>query len=236
MTTKMPDVGENTRHEAPVNRGVSAVIVTCNEAHKVEPCLQGVVWADEIVVVDLESTDDTVAICRRYTDKVISHPRVPYVEIVRNYAIAQASYTWILLLDGDEYVTPALALALRRVADEDWPVDMVTLERNHMRFGRILTRSEVETDARRPEPRFFRQGRVSWPERIHVQLDLHALRVKHLPGSEAGVIEHAMWLGVSDVVDRYVRYPEHEAQGMLENDRVGYATGRVLHRAWSQFA
>ena len=70
--------------------------------------LASVAWADEIIVVDSESTDETVAIARRHTDRVVVREWPGYVE-QKNYAASIASHDWILSLDADERVTPELA-------------------------------------------------------------------------------------------------------------------------------
>ena len=74
--------------------------------------LTSVAWADEIIVVDSESTDDTVAIARQFTDRVIVRAWPGYVA-QKNYAASLASHDWILSLDADERVTPELAAEIR---------------------------------------------------------------------------------------------------------------------------
>ena len=87
---------------------VTATVITFNESANITAALESLSWADEIVVVDSESTDDTVAIARRFTDRVIVRAWPGYVE-QKNFAAAQASHDWIFSLDADERVTPALA-------------------------------------------------------------------------------------------------------------------------------
>ena len=87
---------------------LSVTVITRNEAAAIGDALASVAWADEIVVVDAHSTDDTVAIARRYTDRVVSRDWPGYVD-QKNYAASIASHDWILSLDADERVTPALA-------------------------------------------------------------------------------------------------------------------------------
>ncbi len=86
---------------------LSVVIIAKNEAGRIRECLESVSWAAEIVVLDDHSTDDTVQIARRYTDKV-SQRRMEFEGKHRNYAYGLASYPWILSLDADERVTPEL--------------------------------------------------------------------------------------------------------------------------------
>ena len=91
---------------------VTATVITFNEAANIKAALESLSWADEIVVVDSESTDDTVAIARRFTDRVIVRPWPGYVE-QKNFAAAQASHDWIFSLDADERVSPALVARAR---------------------------------------------------------------------------------------------------------------------------
>ncbi|HOT96999.1 MAG TPA: glycosyltransferase family 2 protein [bacterium] len=92
---------------------LSVIVITLNESRHIAACLESVAWADEIVVVDSESSDDTAAIARRYTDHV-------YVEKFRgysgqkNFAVERARGEWVLWLDADERVTPELAAEIRR--------------------------------------------------------------------------------------------------------------------------
>ena len=86
---------------------VSVTVITHNEAANIAAALESVAWADERIVVDAESTDDTVAIARRYTDRVSIRTWPGYVD-QKNHAASLASHDWVLSLDADERVTPAL--------------------------------------------------------------------------------------------------------------------------------
>jgi glycosyltransferase involved in cell wall biosynthesis len=92
--------------------GLSVVLITRNEAPRIRRCLDGVRWADEIVVVDQHSQDDTAAICREYGARVIARAMAAGFGEQKNFAIAQATCPWILSLDADEEVTPALRRAI----------------------------------------------------------------------------------------------------------------------------
>jgi hypothetical protein len=86
---------------------ISCCIICFNEAANIRRCLESVKWCDEIVVVDSFSTDQTVAICREYTTRILQRPWPGYVEQKR-FALAQASYEWVLNVDADEEVSPEL--------------------------------------------------------------------------------------------------------------------------------
>ena len=91
---------------------VTATVITFNEAGNIQAALESLSWADEIIVVDSESTDDTVAMARQFTDKVLVRPWPGYIA-QKNFAAEQASHDWIFSLDADERVTPPLADEIR---------------------------------------------------------------------------------------------------------------------------
>src|SRR5262249_27744285 len=86
---------------------LSATLITCNEEANIEEALRRLAWVDEIVVVDSGSSDRTVEISRRYTDRVHHREWTGYVD-QKNYALEKASHDWILSLDADERPSPEL--------------------------------------------------------------------------------------------------------------------------------
>lgn len=92
---------------------LSVCIVTKNEEKNIRECLESVKWADEIVVIDSESTDNTVAICREYTDKILVTPWKGCGP-QKKHAQELASNDWVLILDADERVTPKLATEIQK--------------------------------------------------------------------------------------------------------------------------
>ncbi len=86
---------------------VSAVIITYNEAGNLKHTLPQLYWCDEIIIVDSHSTDDTVALCQAYGCKIFYRNFSGYGE-QKHFAIGKASNDWVLCIDADEYLTPAL--------------------------------------------------------------------------------------------------------------------------------
>ena len=87
---------------------LSVVVITKNEQDNIDQCLGSVHnWADEIVIVDDESSDRTVELAQKYTEKIF-HRRMDNEGKHRNWAYAQAQNEWVLSLDADEYVTEEL--------------------------------------------------------------------------------------------------------------------------------
>jgi len=97
---------------------LSVVVLTKNEESCVAQCLESVKWADEIIVVDDESTDKTVEIVRKYNCKVLFR-KMDVEGRHRNWAYAQARNEWVLSLDADEIVTPELKLEIEQVIQSD---------------------------------------------------------------------------------------------------------------------
>jgi glycosyltransferase involved in cell wall biosynthesis len=93
---------------------ISAIVITFNEEENIADALQSLKWADEIIVVDSESTDRTVEIARLFTDKVIVR-RWPGYSAQKNFAQEQASHDWIFSLDADERVSEELAGEIERI-------------------------------------------------------------------------------------------------------------------------
>lgn len=93
---------------------LSVVVIAKNEAERIEGCLQSVAWADEIVVVDSGSSDNTRAIASRYTDKVLDIPWRGFGP-QKQAAVEHASFDWILNIDCDERVSPELAVEIQTI-------------------------------------------------------------------------------------------------------------------------
>ena len=92
---------------------LSVVVLTKNEESCIGQCLESVKWADEIIVVDDESTDKTVEIVKKYDCKIFFR-KMDIEGKHRNWAYAQARNQWVLSLDADETVTPELKVEIEQ--------------------------------------------------------------------------------------------------------------------------
>ena len=86
---------------------ISACVTAGNEEQKIRRCLESLKWCDEIIVVDSFSTDRTVEISREFTDRVYQHEWLGYIG-QKNLIRDMATHPWVLFLDADEEVSPAL--------------------------------------------------------------------------------------------------------------------------------
>jgi glycosyltransferase involved in cell wall biosynthesis len=93
---------------------LSVILITKNEAANIRDCLQSVSWADEIIVVDSGSTDDTTSIAREMGAQVYVHPDWPGFGPQKNRALSYAGKDWVFSIDADERVTPELRAELEQ--------------------------------------------------------------------------------------------------------------------------
>ncbi len=100
------------------NPAVTACIITFNEESNIRRCLESVKWADEIVVVDSNSTDATVEICREYTQKIYHREFEGHIE-QKSYALQCAGNDWVLCIDADEELSPALISEIREGLEKE---------------------------------------------------------------------------------------------------------------------
>ncbi len=96
--------------------GVTAVIAAHDEAAQIEACIASVDWANEVIVVENDSIDDTIDRARGAGATVIS-PKFTTIGAARNHAIERAKTPWVLVVDADERCTPELAAEIRQVVD-----------------------------------------------------------------------------------------------------------------------
>src|SRR5262252_3711020 len=99
---------------------ISAIVITFNEEHNIAAALQSLSWAEEIVIVDAESTDRTAEIAAAFTDRIFVRPWPGY-SAQKNFAAEQAENDWIFSLDADERVTPELKNAILKIKDQSEP-------------------------------------------------------------------------------------------------------------------
>ncbi len=138
---------------------ISAIIVCYNEEDNIRSCLESVTWCDEIVVVDSRSTDRTLEIVRRYTDRIFVRDWPGYRE-QKQFALDQARLEWVLNLDSDERVSPELRTEIRRVlATGTAEVDGFYIPRLVYYLGRWWHRGGWYPDYRL---RLFRRRKATW--------------------------------------------------------------------------
>jgi glycosyltransferase involved in cell wall biosynthesis len=190
---------------------LSVTVITKNEAADIGDALASVAWADEIVVVDSHSSDDTVAIARRYTDRVIARDWPGYGN-QKNYAASIASHDWILSLDADERVTPALADEIRRVLAGAPTESGFRIPRVTRHLGRWIRTTDWYPD---PQLRLYDRRSAEWTgRRVH-----ESVKARGAVGRLNGELQHYAYRDISDHLETIDRYTTYAACQMFEEGR-----------------
>lgn len=209
---------------------LSVVISTWNEADNLPVAVKSVSGlADEIVVVDTGSTDDTVKVAEKLGCKVYHHKFTGIVEPVRNFSIGKARGDWILLLDADEEIPEKLASAIRK-AISGGGVDYYRIPRKNIIFGKWITSSHWWPDY---VYRLFKKGFVVWDEAIH-SVPATRGRGEDFPADEDEAIVHHHYSSVSQYLGRIGRYTDFQLQ-LLQDKHTQFSWGQLVTEPAGEF-
>ena len=199
---------------------VSVTIITKNEAAHIEACLASVAWADDILVVDSHSTDDTVARASRAGARVILRDWPGYAA-QKNFAASEARHDWILSIDADERVTPDLAREIQALnppeAQSGYRVPRVTWH-----LGRWWKTTDWYPDF---QLRLYDRRRARWTvRRVHesVEADGPVATLTH-------DLQHYAYRDISHHLATMDRYTTLAADEMFEAGRRAGLVDIALH-------
>jgi glycosyltransferase involved in cell wall biosynthesis len=205
---------------------ITAITITKNNARDIGDCLDSLSFCDERVVVDSGSTDRTVDIARERGAAVAHQDWLGYGP-QKNVALGMAHGDWILWLDADERVTPALAAAIKR-AVETGDANAYQIARLSTFCGRPMRHSGWHPDY---VLRLFRRERGRWSDGAGHDRVIVEGPVKRING----VILHFAVRRLEDSIVRIDRYSTAGAQDMLASGRqVRFSTG-IVHGLWTFF-
>lgn len=186
---------------------ISVTYVVFNEDQKLESSLKSIEgFAQEVVIVDLGSSANLSKIAKRHRTKVYHHPFVPFVEELRNFALAKAKGDWVLVLDPDEQVTPVLKEKLKEVVQENC-YSAVNIPRKNIFFGRWIAHTNWWPDR---HIRFFKKGAVRWSDKLH-SYPATAGKILQLPADPNLAIIHHGYNSIGQFLERQSRYSSIEA-------------------------
>lgn len=192
---------------------ISIIVNTWNEEENIKCCLESVkALASEIIVVDMYSSDKTVAIAKKFGAKIFSHKFTSYVEPARNFALRQAQGDWILILDADEEISPDLAKILQELTIHK-EINFYRLPRKNIIFGKWIRHSRWWPDY---VIRFFKKGSVRWSEKIH-SVPLTRGEGRDLEAKEVNAITHYNYKSISQYLSRLNRYTTIQAKDLVES-------------------
>ncbi len=193
---------------------VACIVITKNEERNIADCLASVRWADDLIVVDAESSDKTVELARASGAKVFVRPW-PGFGLQKNFGMAQASSDWILILDTDERVTEELREEVR-ICLKQWksgdPVAYRIPRRNFF-YGAWVRRAGVYPDY---QVRLFRRGIAQYNDvAVHENL-----LVDGEIGTLAGHLDHYTERRIQDHFKKFGLYTTLAAQEKAKRVRM----------------
>jgi glycosyltransferase involved in cell wall biosynthesis len=201
--------------------GLTATVITFNEAEHIAPALESVSWADEIIVVDSHSTDDTVAIARRLASRVEVRDWSGYSE-QKNYAAGIASNDWILSVDADERVTPELAAEIRALMSGVPGARGYRMPRVTWYLGRWIRATDWYPDY---QLRLYDRRAGRWNgRRVHESVALDGT-----PGVLQHDLQHYAYRDISEHLATMDRYTTLAAEDWHAEGRHTSAAGAVMH-------
>ncbi|NJN37079.1 MAG: glycosyltransferase family 2 protein [Nitrospiraceae bacterium] len=205
---------------------LSAYIIAYNEAKKISDAINSVLWADEIIVADSASTDETAQIATDLGARVVQIPFHGFGHL-RNQAIKACTHEWIFSLDTDEQCTPEVRDEILRLFAETPEYDAYLVPRRNYFMGQWVAHSGWYPNFRQPQ--LFRKSAMQYMELpVHEGYEL-------LTAKPVGRLEHAIWQipfrNFEEVVKKANRYSTLGAQ-KLDGKRVSMGTA-VLHGIWS---
>lgn len=140
---------------------LSVVIIAGNEEKNIRDCLESIKWADEIIVIDSESSDNTRQIANEYTNKVFVKKWEGYVQ-QRKYSLEKTSYDWVLSIDADERVSDLLKLEIQELLNSDDRVNGYYIPRQNYFLNKVIKSCGWYPDY---QMRFFNKNYVQLPDR-----------------------------------------------------------------------
>ena len=200
---------------------VTVTIITLDEAAHIADAIDSAAWADEIVVVDAGSVDDTLAIARGKGARTETRAWTGYVD-QKNFAASLASHDWVFSLDADERIPPPLAAEIRAVLSTEPPRHGYRVPRVTYHLGRWVRTTDFYPDY---QTRLYDRRKARWRGR-HVH---ESVVVDGPAGLLTKELHHYSYRNLSDHLDRINAYTTLAARQMHEVGKRARAVDLLIH-------
>lgn len=191
---------------------VTAIIPTFNNEKIIRRCLENVTWADDILIVDSYSTDQTLDICREYTDRIIQHEYINSA-LQKNWAIPQATHDWIFLLDTDEYLEEGLVEEMLEVIENPKPeIEGYVFPRKNLIYDRWVKTCGIYPDSL---VRLFKKKYRYQTRKVHAHIDIPSEKT----GQFTHHIIHDDFNDIRSYIIKFDRYMTYESDEYWKQGR-----------------
>lgn len=212
--------------QSPVPK-LSVILITQNEAQSVQRCLESVKWADEIIIVDSGSVDNTLSICQAYTSHITITSDWPGFGPQKNRALARATGQWVLSLDADEEVTPLLAQEIREALMQNI-YDAYRIQRISTYCGKFIRYGDWRSD--QPIRLFQREKGRFTEEPVH-----ESLQVTGKVGTLKTPMRHFSYATLHQVLEKLNRYTSISAEEKFRQGQTSSLLGAILRGGFCFF-
>ena len=195
------------------NVPVTAVVVSCDEADLLRRSLPALTFAEELIVVDMECTDDSAGVAAACGAQVLAHPRVRVIEAAQRWLAGIAAHDWVLVCDPDEVVDAGLARAITALLP-DLPEDVASIDiPTQYYFGRHPLRGTYWGGRKWKSGCLFHRHRVRLDNIVHRRAEpLPGFVAHRLPWAEDGLLRHYWMRDYAQFVLKHRRYLPAEGE------------------------
>lgn len=206
---------------------LAVIVITKNEAHTIEGCLQSVAFADQVLVLDSGSTDDTVAIARKMGAQVSTSTDWPGFGVQKNRALASAHCDWVLSIDADERLTPELQTEIQAVLDKPM-LDAYSFPRLSSYCGQYMRHSGWYPDR---ITRLFKRGTARFSDDL-----VHEKLITSSPVGQLNAhMLHESFTSFEAVLDKANRYSTAGALHLFQKNKKASVGKALSHGLWAFF-
>lgn len=202
---------------------ISITIITKNEAQNIRRCLESVKWADEIIIVDSGSTDDTITIAKEYTDKVYITDW-PGFGPQKNRALDYATKPWVLSLDADEEITPELAKEIQSTINRETEYSAYEIPRYLVFLDKIIKYASGSSK----HLRLFKRTECRFQD-VMVHEDLI---VKGKSATLKAAMYHYSFPDIQTILQKMNQYTSLVAKQRLERGKKASLLKAFIHALW----
>lgn len=210
---------------------ISAYIIAYNEEEKITQALESVTWADEVIVADSYSTDNTAQIAEKFGAKVIQVAFEGFGHL-RNTAIAACSHDWIFSLDSDERCTPAAQQEIQSIIASKGSLDAYYVPRRNYFMGKWIKHSGFYPDYRQPQ--LFRKGSLKFKnDPVHERYEVIS---NEKCGYLKNFINQVPYKNLEEVINKANRYSTLGAEKLLKTQKKPGMMKALMHGFWAAFS
>ena len=210
---------------------VTTIIITKNEFHNIEDCINSVLWTDEIIIIDSGSTDGTQELCKKIFPKVKLYDMDwPGYGEQKNRAIALATSEWLLFLDADERITVELKEEiLQKLNEKEEHISVYKMPRQNYFLGKALRHCCGKDDRR--STRLVKNGCCSFsPDIVHERIITHGRSA-----NMRSCFHHFSYGNLEGLINKMNKYSSLSSIKLIQQNKKSSFAKTLVKASWAFF-